>query len=91
MRHSLQTLFFMLMVGFAIVAGYAVASFGTRDAGGSLAIAIAGMVAGITLAWLWRVDWWQFGLRFRLWLIAQKPRAWWLFWGVVSILVLLFY
>lgn len=99
MRRSIQSLFYVLMVSAAMLAGFMAADQNLLPASrgdvanlsGGLILAIGGLFAGLMLAWLLRVNWSAIPEHFRAWMDLQKRRFWWFFTATVSLSVLIFY
>lgn len=99
MRRALQTLFYILMVVAATLAGFMATdqtlTASSREilpkATGNLAMVFAGLAAGLCLAWIMRINWRAIPVQFRFWMQIQRSRFWWFTTAAASLSVLLFY
>ncbi|NOU06484.1 MAG: hypothetical protein HOO99_09905 [Hyphomicrobiaceae bacterium] len=98
MRKLWNAVSYILMVSAATVAGFLATDqslAGQAKAlpamGNGILMAIVGVLAGLLLAWGWRINWRAMPMRLRYWLVLQRKRFWWTTAAAASIGVLLFY
>ncbi|HRK17707.1 MAG TPA: hypothetical protein PK970_02010 [Hyphomicrobiaceae bacterium] len=99
MRRAVQSLFYVVMVSAAVLAGFmatdqnlfAVSRSDVAGLSSGAGLALSGLFAGLILAWLLRVNWSAIPLHIRAWIDLQRRRFWWFFTATASLAVLIFY
>ena len=93
MRFVLSVLIFAGMALFAVLFGLSVLDEPERLLANSAAKSawVAGVITGITIAWIARIPWTELPLRMAYWAKVQSRRLWWMTVGIACVSVLMIY